>query len=52
MIKSKIFEPLNKLLFASKVLEAAVIVISAEPLKAVPLMLREVVRVAAEPVVF
>ena len=34
------------------VLAAAVTVISALPLKAVPLMLRDVVRVAADPVVF
>jgi hypothetical protein len=43
----KMFEPLNKLLFARRVELAAVIVISCEPLNAVPLILREVWRMVA-----
>jgi hypothetical protein len=45
----KVLVPLKVLEFASSVEEAAVMVMSAEPLKATLLMLREVVRVAAEP---
>ncbi len=43
--------PENVLLFANSVEEAAVIVMSAEPLKEVPLMLRAVARIVAAPAV-
>jgi hypothetical protein len=46
---AKTFAPLNVLLLASKVELAAVIVMSCEPLKAVPFILREVWRIVAVP---
>ena len=45
----KLFAPLNALLFERSVLEAAVIVISCEPLNAVPLIFREVWKRLAVP---
>ena len=46
---SKTLVPVNELLFASNVLDAAVIVIFCEPSNAVPLIFREVARVVAVP---
>src|SRR3989344_6114521 len=47
----KMLSPVNVLLFARSVEEAAVMVMSAEPLKEVPLMLRAVARTVAAPAV-
>lgn len=49
MVLSKVLLPEKVLLLARRVEEAAVIVMSAEPLKAVPLMFLEVWRMVAVP---
>ncbi len=49
MVLSKVLLPEKVLLLARRVEEAAVIVMSAEPLKAVPLMFLEVWRTVAVP---